>query len=339
LTINTNSDKTQVIVKVLSDLMDGNWEDLKKYLYSPKQMCRDWLTRNINDEFFSIKNGTNRYQKSAKGQLRDISDKIKGSIDKARGSDVETQGTEISLADWLESFCSEEKKVGYAASDFSTMTLTSSTKKIKDIQNFITYVRGELSASEKRIRNHFNEVTSHNANSNNKEGSFNKAFNEMWGCEEQCPFCREFCRLGEKHEGKGHECLQHKPKGIRGIHWRKTKKLSTNSCSFAVQTETEMFHCSKGTCGKRGLCTIEDCQEFHRYSDYKKYLTDWNIFPSGDETEKTMFWAFMMHKYAKELTEHYGREYPDLPSPWKNITPEEAKGSLFKLSSTGLVKS
>ena len=82
-----------------------------------------------------------------------------------------------------------------------------------------------------------------------------------------------------------------------------------------------------------------DCKEYHNYKDYKKYLTDWNIFPSGDETEKTMFWAFMMHKYAQELTDYYGFEYPDLPSPWKNITPEEAKGSLFKLSSTGLVKS
>ena len=85
-------------------------------------------------------------------------------------------------------------------------------------------------------------------------------------------------------------------------------------------------------CKKRDLCSNEECEEIHNYSDYKKYFKNWNISPSGDETEKTMFWAFIMQKYAKELTEHYHCEFPDLPSPWKNITREEAKASLNNLS-------
>ena len=44
----------------------------------------------------------------------------------------------------------------------------------------------------------------------------------------------------------------------------------------------------------------------------------------------------MMNKYAKELTEWYGAELPDLPESWATITIEQAKESLNRLT-TGSV--
>ena len=80
------------------------------------------------------------------------------------------------------------------------------------------------------------------------------------------------------------------------------------------------------------MCTTEDCEEWHDYKEYKQYFKDWDIYPSSDKTDKCEFWAFMMHKHAKELSEHFSKGMPDMPTSWETITPEQAKESLNNLS-------
>lgn len=329
LTIHTNSDKTQILVKVLRDLVEGDWKKFQAYLRSAKQECKDWLTKRIKEEFFSAKGKSNRYQEKARAHLLKISLGIRESIDEAKNEECEGGETEVSLVDWLNSFRLNEKlEVGFAVNDFFTMTLTSSTT-IKDMDNFIKNVRKELDNCEDEIRKLFDGTTIRTDIGHGQDSPFHKAFDEVWGCNEQCPFCGEFCRLGEKHEGTDHICLQHRPDGLNGTYWEPTNNLSTYSCSFSVQS-SHRFGC--GFCRRQELCTTEDCKEYHDFKEYKKYFKEWDIYPSADKTEKSEFWAFMMHKHAKELSEHFGKGFPDMPPSWETITPEQAKESLNNLS-------
>ena len=329
LTKRTNSDKTQLLVKVLRNLVEGDWKKFRAYLRSAKQECKDWLTKSIADEFFSANGKSNRYQDKARAHLLKISLGIRESIAEAKNEESEGEETEISLVDWLNSFRLNVKlEVGFAANDFFTMTLTSSTT-IKDMDNFIRNVRKELDKCEEEIRKLFDGTTVRTDIGHSQDSPFSKAFDEVWGCNEQCPFCGEFCRLGEKHEGTDHICLQHRPAGLNGTYWEPTNNLSTYNCSFSVQSNHK-FGC--GFCRRRELCTTEDCKEWHNYIEYKRYFKDWDIYPSSDKTEKSEFWAFMMHKHAKELSEHFGKGFPDMPSSWETITTEQAKESLNNLS-------
>merc|ERR1712037_1083190 len=104
------------------------------------------------------------------------------------------------------------------------------------MEDFTKHVREKIFDCEKRIGKHFDGVHSLDVKGNTQESPFNKAFADMWGCDEKCPFCGEFCRLDEKHEGIDHECLQHKPGGINGYRWKETNKLTTENCSYAVQS-------------------------------------------------------------------------------------------------------
>ena len=269
-----------------------------------------------------MKGKSNRYQDKAKARLMEIIDGIRESIRETGNEETEGETMEISLVGWLNSFRLHEKlEVGFAENDFHTMTLSSTT--IKDMDSFIKNVHRELSDCEEDIRKQYDTMLSTAIDLNPK------AFDEVWGCNEQCPFCGEFCRLGEKHEGTDHICLQHRPNGFHGTNWRETGKLSTLNCSFSVQS-THRFGC--GFCRKRKLCTAENCEEWHDYKEYKKFFKDWDIYPSSDETEKSEFWAFMMHKHAQKLSEHFGRGFPDMPPSWETITIKQAKESLNNLS-------
>ena len=77
---------------------------------------------------------------------------------------------------------------------------------------------------------------------------------------------------------------------------------------------------------------MSECEELHGYTQYDKYFPDWSIPGGSDKTEETLFWAFMMNKYAKELSQWYGTELPDMPASWATITLEQAKESLDRLT-------
>lgn len=324
-------------MKVLKDLTKSDWEEFKMYIGSTKEKCRDWLTKSIHSEYFTEKDtdGKNRYQRSAENHLGKIMFSVRESINKARKKNVTSCAAEISLVDWLNTFRSEEKTVGFAASDFSTMTLTSSTSVIKDVEEFTKYVEKKINECERRMKDHFEQVNSLDNHKTtvlmNHKSPFDKAFDAMWGCDEQCPFCREFCRLGETHQEKNHECLQHRPEGINGAHWEGSLKLVTENCSWQVHSGYK-FYC-RVRCRKKNLCTLmSECKEMHDYPKYDTYFTDWSIPGTSDKTEKTLFWAFMMNKYAKELSQWYGTELPDMPASWATITLEQAKESLDRLT-------
>ena len=163
---------------------------------------------------------------------------------------------------------------------------------------------------------------------------FNEAFSQIWGCEKQCPFCGEFCRHEDNHVGKEHTCIQHRPEGFEGSHYRSTNIMDLNNCTMSIQKEFSSFNCS-GHCQRKSLggsCSIEGCEERHEYKDYKKYFPDWEIFPSADVFAHSSFWYYMMNKYEKDLAELYNIERPEIPESWKNITKTVAKESLKNLS-------
>jgi len=316
-------------------------------LQSPKEECRHWLSKKIEVEFFTAEDSESTlYQKKAKQRLLEIHHQIKDSIEEARNQSV--GGNMVTnLADWLDIFRLNEKlEVGFAESDFHTMKLRSES--IKDMDNFIRNVVRELNDCEKDIRKHFDgcvedKVISHFSHLASPRDSllglalwgkgndrFDEAFDEVWGCNVQCPFCGEFCRLGEKHEGKNHVCIQHRPAGMHGVHDRTTKKLCSENCSINIQLN-KAFSCY--FCQQRGLCTKDGCDEYHEFKQYKRYFPDWEIYPSADGTEKCEFWAFMMWRHAENLSKYYGRKLPDMPSSWGTITAEMATESLNDLSS------
>ncbi|XP_053199794.1 up-regulator of cell proliferation-like [Scomber japonicus] len=141
----------------------------------------------------------------------------------------------------------------------------------------------------------------------------NELFTKLMGCGKQCPFCKAPCEAGGNQHTE-HWTSLHRPKGLGRFRWDVTENLVIDICSSAVISDVR-FRCdaTKG--------------EWHPYKRYKEIFPDWKIVPDVS-LQASDYWKYVMANFNNEFANAYKAKAADIPSAWKNITPEEAKRSL-----------
>ncbi|KAI3377046.1 hypothetical protein L3Q82_000047 [Scortum barcoo] len=96
-------------------------------------------------------------------------------------------------------------------------------------------------------------------------------FKRVFGCGQQCPFCKVPCEAGGK-DHKTHHASVHRPQGLGTHRYEDSKKLVETLCTTDINTE-------------RRFRKSETKGEWHPYKDYTTYYPDWHIppdpFPRG----------------------------------------------------------
>ncbi|XP_068584955.1 up-regulator of cell proliferation-like [Cebidichthys violaceus] len=134
-------------------------------------------------------------------------------------------------------------------------------------------------------------------------------FKRVFGCGQQCPFCKVPCEAGGKEHEKHHAAV-HRPQGLGTYRNLVTKKLVETLCTTDVQSEHKFSN--KDTNG-----------EWHPYKDYTKYYPDWLI-PPDPSIEASDYWKYVLVLYNDRFAEEYKANPADVPKAWRNITKEEA---------------
>ena len=318
--IQSNSDKTKFLVEVLEKLIDQDWEEFRDYLGNTKSLCKTLLKEKIEERYLS---GENMHDIERVNVIVDDYTTTLSTLIESVWKEENT--TEAELEKWLEIFQRKDTVVGFSESDFSTMKHISNTF---EVEEFVSNVKQGMEMVKIELKEIFQDTINAFCTALSQE-----AFDEVWGCDFKCPFCKEYCRLGEGHvvDGKKHSCIQHRPEGIAGVHYKKSGIMDLRNCTEDVQGTATFAH---GFINKYvgGKCPKKNCSKYHKYKSYQKYFPDWEIFPSTDVFGHSAYWYYMLNKYEKQLAEHYDIERPVIPSAWKNITKTEAKESLGRLS-------
>ncbi|XP_067454914.1 interferon-induced very large GTPase 1-like [Thunnus thynnus] len=134
-------------------------------------------------------------------------------------------------------------------------------------------------------------------------------FKRVFGCGQQCPFCKVPCEAGGK-DHKQHHAAVHRPKGLGGYRNVDTQKLNQTLCTTDVRSECKF----KNTDTK---------WKFHPYKDYTKYYPDWHI-PPDPSIESSDYWKFVLVKYNDRFAQEYKAKPADVPEAWRRITKEQA---------------
>ncbi|XP_044213938.1 up-regulator of cell proliferation-like isoform X2 [Thunnus albacares] len=134
-------------------------------------------------------------------------------------------------------------------------------------------------------------------------------FKRVFGCGNQCPFCKVPCEAGGKDHKKHHAAV-HRPKGLGGYSYEDTQKLVETLCTTAVQSE----HKFKNTVTK---------WEPHPYKEYYTFYPDWHI-PPDPTIEASDYWKFVLVKYNDRFAHKYKSKPADVPEAWRRITREQA---------------
>ncbi|KAM8763432.1 up-regulator of cell proliferation-like, partial [Acanthopagrus schlegelii] len=134
-------------------------------------------------------------------------------------------------------------------------------------------------------------------------------FKQVFGCGQQCPFCKVPCEAGGKRHKKHHAAV-HRPKGLGRCRYEDTEKLVPTLCTTSVHSE----------CKFRNTYTKWN---WHPYKEYTTYYPDWQI-PPDSSIEASDYWKYVLVKYNDRFAQEYKAKPADVPEAWRRITKEQA---------------
>uniref|UniRef100_A0A3B4H4C6 VLIG-type G domain-containing protein n=1 Tax=Pundamilia nyererei TaxID=303518 RepID=A0A3B4H4C6_9CICH len=134
-------------------------------------------------------------------------------------------------------------------------------------------------------------------------------FKRVFGCGQQCPFCKVPCEAGG-NEHTEHHAAVHRPQGLGRYRNIDTEKLVETLCTTDVYSRSKF----RNTLTK---------QEWHPYKDYKAYYPEWHI-PADPSVEASDYWKYVLVKYNEQFAENYDAKPADVPQAWRSITKEQA---------------
>ncbi|KAJ6652135.1 hypothetical protein lerEdw1_013175 [Lerista edwardsae] len=138
-------------------------------------------------------------------------------------------------------------------------------------------------------------------------------FKRVFGCGEQCPFCKVPCEAGGGNH-REHFASIHRPQGLGKYRNLTSRKLCYSLCSSDV--------CSN--------CTFRNADtrwEDYPYKEYRTYYPDWRIQPDSSIAASD-YWKFVFKEFNQEFADEYAAKPADFPDDWKKITKEQALESI-----------
>ena len=134
-------------------------------------------------------------------------------------------------------------------------------------------------------------------------------FKRVFGCGQQCPFCKAPCEAGGT-EHKQHHAVIHRPKGLGRVWCESSKRLAHSLCSTDVLSD-------------RKFKSTKTKGEWHPYKDYKEYYPDW-IIPPDSTIEASDYWKYVLVQYNDRFAQEYEVKPAEVPEAWRGLTKEQA---------------
>ncbi|XP_071150302.1 interferon-induced very large GTPase 1-like [Mytilus edulis] len=295
-----------------------DFDEYKSFIKEPSTFANLWITKFTNDIIFKLEGNVQitKYADFANKRIHEIFCQLSQIIQVTDTLCSEHEQSDIKQ--WIEYFL---KSIG----DSNYLPLSSHTlihvqgRNVSDITNFSKMLLDNLKLTESEVLATFQTTTAENVQWS--ESPIPKIMNRLWGCEAKCMFCFETCKNTDKDHislGFAHQCIQHRPIGIRGFRDHYTHKMVISFCNYNVSTDK-----------RYRWNTTDDNEEWKFYKEYKKRHPDWDIFPSSDVSR---YWMWVICRYHHQLVEMYSIEHPDIPSDWWKITKEQAIKSISNTS-------
>ncbi|KAI4872338.1 hypothetical protein NFI96_002340 [Prochilodus magdalenae] len=138
-------------------------------------------------------------------------------------------------------------------------------------------------------------------------------FKRVFGCGEQCPFCRVPCEAGGKKH-RDHFAAVHRPQGLGTYRDLETNILCEEICTSSVH-------------GNGKFLNDETDFQPHPYKKYRTYYPNW-IIPPDSTIEASDYWKYVLTTFNTDFAKKYKAKPAVYPEPWNSITKDQALISL-----------
>ena len=217
------------------------------------------------------------------------------------------------LKKWLTTFCKNDNLREELAIDINIDNLLGNYDVLDDLnlKNFKDKLREELSKLKTKCQNFLSNVDCETEMINWKDQP-HELLNDLIGCTEQCPFCKEQCDLLENHDCD-HRTEVHRISCLAGWRKRDTQEMTTDICPVLIDSQDRRFRRPDG--------------ESQYYKDYKKVYEKWSI-PPNKSPKSCSYWMWFVGKYKDQFAEKVEAKCTNIPSDWSSIEWPSIKESL-----------
>ncbi|KAJ8336658.1 hypothetical protein SKAU_G00378780 [Synaphobranchus kaupii] len=295
---------------VLKQLLeDNNFENFVKYIRNYKAFVQDWIFDQMVQQFSdgtSLRNIEIMHLKAMVKRIKEAISKAKKKASEVAGRGKEDQN----IQQFIQDICSDLQEL-VIPKDHLRAVLALNNSKPEDFSQCLMVCVDEMEQSFTIEFQKSGDVRAKLTSLPFKPE--NELFNRVFGCGEQCPFCKSPCEAGGvKHTE--HFASIHRPQGLGRYRWLVSDILVSDICSSLVASETTFK-------------SPETKWEIHPYKDYQSIYPDWRIQPDTS-IQASDYWKYVFSRFNEQFAKEYDAEPADIPPHWRDITQKQAMKSL-----------
>ncbi|XP_069039907.1 up-regulator of cell proliferation [Lepisosteus oculatus] len=291
---------------ILKELLEkNNFHDYVSYILTYETYVKDWIFNHIMEHFSKEASVVGLKVKC----LENIMAKVERAIEMARNH-LPSNYSE-NPAEFLQRVCRAlGTDIVIPLDAIRRLQLHTPTKCDLFAQSLLASVK-ELKA---RLQAEFSEISDIKGTLVNLPvRPQDELFKRVFGCGEQCPFCKVPCEAGGR-DHREHYALVHRPQGLGYSKYVFNNKLVETICTSEI-------------CSEHTFENIDTQEKPHPFKDYKAVYPDWNI-PPDISIEASDYWKYVLVQYNELFAEWYNVVPADFPPDWRSITQQKALDSL-----------
>ena len=329
------ANKSALKAKILKDLGDNlhhkrhdALKDIFLYLKNAKLSLQKWIKVYTKEHCQACEKGQprSRLVVLATGKLlevvRVVGKKVCEVTSEWKDKGYDHKGIEhgdyegLDTKEWLDTLCSKltsTLEVSIFKTGFQDL---GGVQKLKDLENFTQEVQEGLQTIQSDLQEKFKGISVDVLDASQNK-PYDLLFDQLCGCCEQCPFCKEPCDCTNKEHDVKHSVLQHRSLCLGGYRNTVTQEMMAEVCS------------SKIGCDK-SFQSPETGWEFKPYKQYSKFYPRWSI-PVDMSAQCSTYWKWFVGNYSEEIADHFNAKANEIPRAWKELEWEAARGELEAL--------
>nr|XP_033806559.1 interferon-induced very large GTPase 1-like [Geotrypetes seraphini] len=214
---------------------------------------------------------------------------------------VNTTSSNASL--WLDTFCTAlEGEVSLARSDLKAIE----HQEIADTEFLEETMSKALENMVKSLKEDFAHLNVEQLKSRPSE----ILAKLLYGCNEQCPFCKAVCTNTIPQHSGDHSVHFHRPQALCGILWDQTDDFVIDICSSLVASNSLI------------ILGRNDQIPYKAYRKVGPAYANWSITP---DSSALLYWKWFVCHFRSELEKDYCAKFDgkgEIPAEWELVTKE-----------------
>ncbi|XP_053114752.1 interferon-induced very large GTPase 1-like [Hemicordylus capensis] len=281
-------------------LEEMNFDDYVEYILNYKRFVQSWIQKSLLKHYREGKPLKNLVKEVLSAVLQKVNDTLLSLLHKGYSS---------TIGNFLDNFCQKLNGELVISKDGLDIILFRNMANVAQFAGDILTCLSEVEEEILRKMEENIEVTLSKLQVCPRDEIFKRVF----GCGQQCPFCKVPCEAGGSNH-KIHFASVHRPQGLNQM-----------TCSVSIMLTYSI--CSSDVASWKKFRNRTTSWQWYFYKEYRRFYPNWHIQP--DPSVRTSnYWKFIFKVFNLQFADKYNALPAVVPADWRKLSKKHALASI-----------